>query len=517
MEPFKAKFGPEDLDSEDDYDSSSDSNSEMKNVFGKYRLLYTSFIRCLRYLTQIKDDAVHGRAAPSVLDYGGNEQNAYQLTSSSGLRSFLAKARVAVGNNRQQSIAAASDSNSPVELSDDDRSIESEQMAKKPKTESVSNANGVRYGHSKLTQNLLGPSKSGAPGSVALPWSCAIYSIVNWMAAFSDVEGIQTMCLKVLPFLLEDEKQRTTAQNAGLTDIVLRAMVIFPNSAELHTAAFHTIVLLARPLGGREGMLFHSSMVNSSDIFDSGSTRNGKSGIAVMLDSMERFECEDILQAMSCWSLVNIALAPSQKSVLVKLGGIQATTNAMIQHPHHAEVQFRALFALINLVIPSVSPPDEARAMQEQLGDVNQTVEKEVLDDSVAQIVQLVVAAMKHFCSSESILNRACLVLHNLSLSADYHTTLLWTKGCYQMLEWCLANYRTDQVLQQSAAGTLHRLQQTLSNNEELRQQFTSFLQSQQQHSLEEAHKEAMILREQEAMLANSHQEAQGQANAEMA
>ncbi len=128
MEPFKAKFGPEDLDSEDDYDSSSDSNSETKNVFGKYRLLYTSFIRCLRYLTQIKDDAVHGRAAPSVLDYGGNEQNAYQLTSSSGLRSFLAKARVAVGNNRQQSIAAASDSNSPVELSDDDRSIESEQM-----------------------------------------------------------------------------------------------------------------------------------------------------------------------------------------------------------------------------------------------------------------------------------------------------------------------------------------------------------------------------------------------------
>ena len=333
------------------------------------------------------------------------------------------------------------------------------------------------------------------------------------MAAFSDVEGIQTMCLKVLPFLLEDENQRTTAQNAGLTDIVLRAMVIFPDSAELHTAAFHTIVLLARPLGGREGMLFHSSMVNSSGIFDSGSTRNGKSGIAVMLDSMERFQSDDILQAMSCWSLVNIALAPSQKSVLVKLGGIQATTNAMIQHPYNAEVQFRALFALINLVIPSVNRPDEA--MQEQLGDVNQTVEKEVLDESVAQIAQLVVVAMKNFCSSESILNRACLVLHNLSLSADYHTTLLWTKGCYQMLEWCLANYRTDQVLQQSAAGTLHRLQQTMSNNEELRQQFTSFLQSQQQHSLEEAHKEAMILREQETMLANSHQEAQGQAAAD--
>ena len=128
MEPFKAKFGPDDLDSEDDYDCSSESDSEMKNVFGKYRLLYTSFIRCLRYLTQIKDDAVHGRAAPSVMDYGGNDQNAYQLTSSSGLRSFLAKARVAVGNNKQRSLTAASDSNSPVGLSDDDRSIESEPM-----------------------------------------------------------------------------------------------------------------------------------------------------------------------------------------------------------------------------------------------------------------------------------------------------------------------------------------------------------------------------------------------------
>jgi hypothetical protein len=325
------------------------------------------------------------------------------------------------------------------------------------------------------------------------------------MAAFSDVEGIQTMCLKVLPSLLEDEGQRTTAQNAGLTDIVLRAMVVFPDSAELHTAAFHTIVLLARPLGGREGMLFHSSMVNSSGIFNTGS-RNGKSGIAVMLDSMQRFQTEDILQAMSCWSLVNIALAPSQKSVLVKLGGIQATTNAMMQHPYNAEVQFRSLFALINLVIPSVAPPDEStegRAMQEQLGDVNQTVEKDVLDENVAQIANLVVTAMKHFCSSESILNRACLVLHNLSLSPDYHTTLLWTKGCYQMLEWCLANYPSDQVLQQSAAGTLHRLQQTMSNNEELRQQFTHFLQSQQQHSLEEARREAMLLQEQETLLSS--------------
>ena len=48
-------------------------------------------------------------------------------------------------------------------------------------------------------------------------------------------------------------------------------------------------------------------------------------------------------------------MTPLQKSMLVKLGGLTVTSNAMLQHPYNAEVQFRALFALINLVIPSKS------------------------------------------------------------------------------------------------------------------------------------------------------------------
>ena len=80
------------------------------------------------------------------------------------------------------------------------------------------------------------------------------------MVAFSDVEGIQVLCLKVLPVLLENEQHRMTAQHAGLAEVVLRAMVIFSKSAQLHIAAFHTIVLLARPHGGKEGMMFRASM-----------------------------------------------------------------------------------------------------------------------------------------------------------------------------------------------------------------------------------------------------------------
>ena len=64
--------------------------------------------------------------------------------------------------------------------------------------------------------------QSGIAGSVDLPRSCAVYSIVNWMVvAFADVAGIQIMCMHVLPKLLVDEKQRSTAENKDLTDIVL--------------------------------------------------------------------------------------------------------------------------------------------------------------------------------------------------------------------------------------------------------------------------------------------------------
>ncbi len=380
-----------------------------------------------------------------------------------------------------------------------------------------------------ITGRLLGPTVGGEPGKMNLPWSCAIYSIVNWMVAYVEVEGIQTLCLKVLPFILEDEQQRLTAQNARLINVVLRAMVMFPDSEQLHIAAFHSIVLLARPHGGREGMLFHSSMTTAGVFGVNG--QHGRSGIAVMLDSMLRFQDSPLLLAMSCWALVNIALAPEQKAALVKLGGIQAATNAMERHPFSAEVQFRALFALINLVIPSVRVGDRNQnpmanvgeggsvlaAIEPRLGSISETLaekevapeaceitEKEIIDELVGDISSLVVRAMKNFCSSEAILNRACLVLHNLSLTEDYHSTLLWTPQCYQMLEWCIANYRTDQVLQQSASGTLHRLNLTLSQNEELRKKFSQSLQKQQQLALEQAQNEARRLKEQqEALLAN--------------
>jgi hypothetical protein len=521
LEPFKAQVDDEGDDSSGISNSSStdddsiflDSLSTKRSA--KFRLLYASYVRCMRCLARIKKDALSGRQ-PSVIDYAAVLEESGSLAattsikkfgSNQNLQQFLSRARYC--STRTTTSYQVGEMVVPVDNSDvavpvidccDPKSQNTKSVAcPVGKSQSSQKKPKIKFTHSKLTQRLVGPSVTGLLGEIELPWSYGIYSIVNWMVAYFDVEGIQIMCLRVLPLLLENEQQRIIAQRTGLTDIVLRVMVLFPKSISLHTSAFHTIVLLARPLGGQEGMLFHTSMVNSSGIFGSSteSSVGGKSGIAVLIDSMRRFASNEALQSMACWSLVNIALAPAQKEVLVNLGGIDVIAQAMVNHQLSAEVQFRALFALINLVIPSVANNNDNSTVDL----VNQDLcidgtEREMLDEMVDQIIGLVVVSMKNFCTNEAILNRACLVLHNLSLSTCYHTAMLWSPNCYQILEWCLGNYRTDQVLQQSAAGTLHRLQTTLSRDETLRIRFTAKLQERQKESIDRAKQDSIRFKE---------------------
>jgi hypothetical protein len=501
-EPFYAKVekanGQEDDDSICSYPICK--SLELKHVIGRYRLLYSSFIKCVRYLDRIKEDAQAGKVPAAV--YSGNNEEALSFEENASLKRFFAKARELKNKNESDSEGAHSGDDSFAEACDGKGQAQKGVLALKAKKVRITSDTQIyfmlcflicysyyslqvskpKYGFSRLTNSLLGPCHTNSiPGNVGLPWSCAIYSVVNWMVAFADVPGILLMCLRSLPDLLVHEQMRISAQGAGLTDIALRAMVLYPDMVELHTAAFHSLVLLARPLGGKEGMLFHSAMVNASGIFNVGSA-TGKSGIAIMLDSMKRFVDNADLQAMACWSMVNIALIHSQKVVLVRLGGISVAVNAMIHHPFNADVQFRALFALINLVVPAEKQhenPDDAEAIRTQIADMNEKSENDMLNDGIEQVANLVVVAMRNFCSSEAILNRACLVLHNLSLNENNHAILLLTPNCYQMIEWCIGNYSCDNVLQQSARGTLQRLQITLSRNESLRHKFSESIKSQ--------------------------------------
>ena len=280
---------------------------------------------------------------------------------------------------------------------------------------------------------------------------------------------MQIHCVRTLPFLLEDEAQRLTAQRAGVVDVILRTMLNHPNSLLLHIAAFHTMVLLGRPIGGKEGMLFDTAM-SVSPIHGVGFL-SGKSsvglrelkrcdGVEILLNSMRHFETSGKLQSKACWALVNLALVPDQKNMILSLRGIECTLRAMILHPNNHDVQFRALFALINLVVVAKTPRD--LILQDSKN--GRRTEKDALDEVVEQVVLLVVRAMKNFCRSGAILNRACLILHNLSQNDEYLEILLATPHCYQMLEWSLTNYQTDEVLRKGALSAFHRMQALLAS-----------------------------------------------------
>ena len=185
--PFYAKLDGEDGSSDSSCSFPICNDLQMRQLFGKYRLLYTSFVRCMKYLNRLQDDAINGRT-PSVYTTS-NRADIYPFNKNSSLKSYFAKAR------RDKPNGGGSRSSSDAALSI--TSPDSGSTAGKG-TEKAASTNGSkkqkstrRLGRSMLTDRLLRPTQGGAVGNVNLPWSCAIYSVVNWMVAFADVEGIQ--------------------------------------------------------------------------------------------------------------------------------------------------------------------------------------------------------------------------------------------------------------------------------------------------------------------------------------
>ncbi|KAL7534405.1 hypothetical protein ACHAXR_005853 [Thalassiosira sp. AJA248-18] len=334
-----------------------------------------------------------------------------------------------------------------------------------------------------------------------------IQVIMTWMDSFQDNENIQLSCLQSLPIILEDPPNRLTAQADGLASIVLYNMAAFPSNSLLQLTAFHTLVVLLRPLGANEGMVHkahvhsgnatsksskgirsinhkkhsssssshhhhktsinnarhhhhhhhhpknmssplqqphHQSSSSSITAAVSGGLVDGtyeprweENGVRVMLDSLRRFSSDRYLQAMGCWAMVNAALYPSLKASLLRLGGVYTVTNAMMLHPNVEAVQFRGLFALINLVIPDNKNKKD--------GDGSS------IHSHIYQIARLTILAMKNFHTNKSILNRGCLVLRNLSLTPAFVKILARTPGCVDMLLHCRQMCPRDVLVQRSA------------------------------------------------------------------
>ena len=136
VEPFKATM---DDPSDDPVYSSNSSDEETyysikarkdtaKQLLDKYRLLYTSFVRCMKYTSQIRDDAINGRP-PAYIDYGisgtaggsatsnTNPLNNVDRTSSTG---SPPQPSTAVGSNKNLQMFLAQERDVVIEKSTND-------------------------------------------------------------------------------------------------------------------------------------------------------------------------------------------------------------------------------------------------------------------------------------------------------------------------------------------------------------------------------------------------------------
>ena len=302
-----------------------------------------------------------------------------------------------------------------------------------------------------------------------------VHDVADAMCEFADVAGVQRRCLDRLVAMLHCERVRKQALGSRVTGAVVNALRNFADDAALQAVALHCVVFLARPIGGAEGMVFSRGMASEGvDAF----LRGGINGV---LDAMAAHLQNPDVQAMGCWSLVNLALNRKQKLLLLEKSCLDRVLDAMVHHPSVLEVQFRALFALINLVIPEhptdgTSDPSGSSSVtgspialghggflhrslvppttREDPWNTHQNTTQTTTQSS--NVLDHVLAAMHTFYESDKLIRCGCLVLHNLSLR-EANIPHLLAAGVAGPLERAARSHK-DTDVQRSAASTLRRL-----------------------------------------------------------
>mmetsp|Transcript_727 Transcript_727/g.1246 ORF Transcript_727/g.1246 Transcript_727/m.1246 type:complete len:576 (-) Transcript_727:285-2012(-) len=210
----------------------------------------------------------------------------------------------------------------------------------------------LKFGVKTLFLEMVQLAESFKQSSVDLK------SLHHGLHKFIEAPGVVKLALESLQSALEQEGFRTEARSIGIGTTILQILKQSTRSEDIQVQCLHCVVFLARPPGGSEGMVFQrrSSGLANSQLF--GPEMDWAYSV---LNVMDVHSHSPDVAAAGCWALVNLALHPAQKRALLLNGcGVSAVTAVMRQHASSAPVQFRAQFALINLVAPDPDILEEA-------------------------------------------------------------------------------------------------------------------------------------------------------------
>jgi len=103
--------------------------------------------------------------------------------------------------------------------------------------------------------------------------------------------------------------------------------------------------------------------------------------------------------------MVNLGLNNDHRRQLVSEGGITTILRAMKAHPLDREVQFRAIFALINLVTDAG-------------GNLQVDTRHRTQEPLAHSVTNVIIETADRFMHDVCICNRACMVIYNLSFDS---------------------------------------------------------------------------------------------------
>ena len=247
---------------------------------------------------------------------------------------------------------------------------------------------------------------------------------------------IQFQAMERLNGLLEDEHCRSKAQMGSIPAAIFETMNACMENEALLVKALYTTMLVLRPKGGSEGCLFKGDEMSSLHVPAVIDT-----GVKAVLNCMRKYTHSRRLQYMGCWAMVNMALEASHKVKLLEHGAINTVCAAMDAHKDEPKVQFRALFALINLVT---------------LDGISQMDSPERTEELIARVVDVTWRYIKHL----DIAGRGCMVLYNLSLDASNYEFLL-RNNVIELLREASQLHPVDHMLTFVYSSTAARIAQS--------------------------------------------------------
>jgi len=143
-----------------------------------------------------------------------------------------------------------------------------------------------------------------------------------------------------------------------------------------------------------------------------------------------RFWDHSGVMSMACWSLVNISLVDRHKVIMLQLGAVQKVLAAIRKHPDCQEVVYRALFCLVNFVVPAGATNNQSQGTSSAAVSVhmNLSVKPASVGGQLEDILKTTIFCIFKWIHNTDIISRATLIFHNLSVIENSERGKRWNR-----------------------------------------------------------------------------------------